>query len=98
MSRLGGRVVDRNDWGRRLLGYRLRKFSEGRILLWHFEMEPARIVELRKALQLDEKILKAAIAKTEIPKPPKESQKKPKVRPVRRPLEAPSEANRGRQS
>lgn len=69
ISRLGGRILDRNEWGRRPLAYPLQKFREGRIIHWNFEMEPHQIGELKKALQLDEKILKSSIVKQEEAKP-----------------------------
>ena len=78
ISRFGGRTLDRQDWGRRLLGYSLKKNKEGRVLLWNFEMETSRLGEFRKALQLDEKILKTTIFKTRTPKPLKDSEKRKK--------------------
>ena len=78
ITRFGGRVVERHDWGRRPLGYLLRKFREGRFLLWNFELEGAQLVELRRTLQLNEKILKSTLLKFEAPKPPKEKSKTPR--------------------
>jgi len=77
ITRLGGRVVERHDWGRRPLGYSLRKFREGRFLLWNFELEGSRLVELRRTLELNEKILKSTLLKFEAPKHPKEKSRKP---------------------
>lgn len=78
IRRFGGRTTDRRDWGRRPLGYVLKKVHEGRILLWNFEMETHQLGEFRKALELDEKILKLTLVKTLPPKPVKESKKKTK--------------------
>ena len=78
IRRFGGRTTDRRDWGRRPLGYSLQKLREGRILLWNFEMETRQLGEFRKALELDEKILKSTIVKPPQPKPVKESKKKAK--------------------
>ena len=69
ISRFGGRVFERRDWGRRLLGYPLRKFHEARILHWNFEMETRQVAELKKVLQLDDKILKSSIVKYKEPPP-----------------------------
>lgn len=77
LSRLGGRILERKDWGRRPLGYSIRKFREGRFLLWNFEMEGRQIAEFQKALELDEKILKSMIVKPEEAKPAKEKTRKP---------------------
>jgi len=69
ISRLGGRVLDKKDWGRRPLGFAIRRHREGYFLLWNFEMETHQLAELKKNLQLDEKILKTTIVKYEEPKP-----------------------------
>ena len=79
IGRLGGRILERQDWGRRPLGYPIRKFREGRLILWNFEIEGREIVELRKVLELDEKILKSAIVKPPNPRPAKESERKPRA-------------------
>ena len=76
ITRSGGRVLDRQDWGKRLLGYPIRKFREGRLLLWNFEMETGQLGEFQKALVLSEKILKSTVVKFVVPKPPKASSKK----------------------
>lgn len=76
LRRFGGHTLERKDWGRRLLGYPVRKAREARILLWNFEMETQQVGELKKALQLDEKILKSTVVRMAEVKPPKESYKK----------------------
>lgn len=78
IRRFGGRTTERRDWGRRPLGYALKKLREARILLWNFEMETHQLGEFRKALELDERILKSTIVKPPTPKPVKESKRKPK--------------------
>jgi len=82
ISRFGGKIVDKKDWGRRPLGYSIRKFREGRMLLWNFEMETRQIAELKKILQLDEKILKTTLVKFEEPKPAKVRLRTPPPIPV----------------
>ena len=86
LTRFGGRIVDRQDWGKRPLGFALRKFREGRILHWNFELEGLKLADLRQQLQLNEKILKSSIFRAVIPKPPKEKAKK-----KRSPQEKPSQ-------
>ena len=80
IARCGGRIVDKKDWGRQPLGYKLRKFVEGRILLWNFELEPLQVAELKKTLNLDEKILKVTLTKYQEPKPA-EAPKAPRPQP-----------------
>lgn len=75
LRRFGGRTLQRDDWGRRPLGYAIQKVREGRMLLWHFEMEASQVAGFRKALELDEKILKSMIVKVKEPKPVGESEK-----------------------
>lgn len=77
VTRLGGRILERKDWGRRPLSYPVRKFLEGRFLLWNFEMEGHQVSEFRKAVELDEKILKSTIVKPKEVKPEKEPARKP---------------------
>jgi len=76
ITRFGGRVVERHDWGRRPLGFPIRRFREGRFLLWNFEMEGPQLGEFRKALELNEKLLKSMIVKPHEPKPVKETKKR----------------------
>ena len=83
IHRFGGRTLERKDWGRRPLGYAVRKHREGRIVFWNFEMETSRLGEFRKALELDEKILKSTVVKAPEFRPVKDSEKKPKPEGVR---------------
>ena len=78
IRRLGGRLLDRTDLGRRPLGYPLRKSREGRLLQCLFEMEPNQIVEFQKVLELDETILKSTVLKSPVPKTTEKDQKKSK--------------------
>ncbi|GEM_PF-2436624 len=97
IRRLGGKVLDRTEWGRRTLGYPLRKLHEGRMILWNFEMDTHQLGELRRVLQLDEKILKSTIVKKQEPKPVDESKKKRKsFRPVAGTQETKKEEVHGR--
>ena len=77
LHRFGGRSLDHRDWGRRPLGYPLQKLREGRVVLWNFEMEVGQVGEFRKALELDEKILKLTIVKPLEAKPAKDPKKTP---------------------
>ena len=86
LTRFGGRIVDRQDWGKRPLGFALRKFREGRILHWNFEIDAPKLIDLRRQLQLNEKILKSSIFRAVTPKPPKEKANKKKRPPQEKPL------------
>lgn len=71
VSHLGGSTVDRQDWGRRPLGYALKKHREGHLLLLNIELDASKVSELRRTLHLNEKILKVNIFQTLQPKLPK---------------------------
>ena len=73
IRRFGGRTLERKDWGRRPLGYPIRKAREAHMILWNFEMETRQLGEFRKVLELDEKILKSMIVKAPKPRPAKET-------------------------
>lgn len=79
VTRFGGSILEKKDWGRRPLGFLIRKHSEGRTLLWNFEMEPRQVVELRKILLLDEKIIRMTLVRQhEIKQKPARRQKAPR--------------------
>lgn len=75
--RFGGRVFARNDWGRRPLGYSIKKFHEGRLLVWNFEMEGSQVGELKRALGLNERILKSSIFRQQELKSPEKPARAP---------------------
>ena len=67
-----GKILNRSELGRRLLGYAIKKSREGYFAAFDFELLPAKIQPLSHALRLSESILKFTIVK------------KPKVRFARR--------------
>jgi ribosomal protein S6 len=109
VRRFGGRTIEHKDWGRRPLGYPLKKAREGRFVVWNFEMETSRVAEFKKALVLDEALLQSTIVKPVRLKPVKEKTPTPKrnapspdtVREFREPSRVAREVKeeiRGRQS
>ena len=52
-----GSVTQKLEWGKRLLGYPLKKHREGYILVVDFQMDPKNTVEFRKNLELQDDIL-----------------------------------------
>ena len=76
VRRFGGHTLEHRDWGRRTLGFPVRRAREGRFVVWNFEMEPARIGEFRKAVELEESLLKATLVRPPEPRPVKEKAKK----------------------
>ncbi len=58
IAKFQGAVVQKNEWGKRPLGYPLRKFREGYFVVVDFEMPTSQAVEFRKGLELQEDIMK----------------------------------------
>lgn len=70
-------IVQKNEWGKRQLGYTIAKNSEGHVVVIDYKMDPAKTEEFRKALELQEDVIKymITIKKTQ---PEKKSAKAPK--------------------
>lgn len=60
-SRFQGEILHREEWGRRPLGYPVRKFKEGHFFTIDFRMNPHKTAEFQKALQLQEDLIKFMI-------------------------------------
>ena len=58
LTKQGGKILHRTDMGRRFLGYIVKKTKEAQIVSFDFELSPDKINELRRALLLEEGILK----------------------------------------
>ena len=56
-----GKIVNRTEMGRRLLGYRIKKANEGYFVSYAFELTPDKAEALKKSIQLSEDILKCTI-------------------------------------
>ncbi len=51
-------ILEKVEWGKRPLGYAVRKMKEGYFILWSFQMETSKVAEFRHALNLQEELLK----------------------------------------
>ena len=60
-----GKITNRNELGRRPLGYTVKKQKEGSFVSFVFELEPSKADAFRRSLQLTEEILKFTITKKE---------------------------------
>ena len=58
IEKFQGKVTQKTDMGKRSIGYSIKKFREGRLLVFTFEMDPSRMQEFRKELELQEGLLK----------------------------------------
>lgn len=77
LKKFGGQFREKNDLGRRALGYPIKKQREGHLICADFEIEPAQMQEFRKSLQLFEGLLTCMITVKNI-----KSEKKPKAKPA----------------
>jgi small subunit ribosomal protein S6 len=57
-AKFKAQVQQKNEWGRKPLGYPIRKYSDGHMLVYDFQMDPSQATEFRKALQLQEDLIK----------------------------------------
>lgn len=82
IRKCGGSVAQKNEWGRKPLGYTVRKFREGHLVIWEIQLEGGKVGEFRKALELDEDVIKhmLTVKPERKPKPQeKKDQGAPKV-------------------
>lgn len=56
-----GSVVQKTEWGKKTLGYPIRKFREGYVVFLEFQMDTTQAPEFRKALELQERLIKFMI-------------------------------------
>ena len=61
IKRAGGRVVNSASWGRRRLTYRIGRQAEGHYQLVQFELAPGQLTEVKRALTLNEQIVRFMI-------------------------------------
>jgi small subunit ribosomal protein S6 len=58
IKKSNGSILNKAEWGRKPLGYTIKKFKEGYFLILDFQMDPSKIKELREGLQLQESLIK----------------------------------------
>ena len=56
-----GKVLNRTELGKRLLGYSVKKAKEGYVVSFVFELPPEKVDSFKRSLQLAEEILKFTI-------------------------------------
>lgn len=57
------KVVKEELWGKRVLAYPIKHFSEGVYILLNFEAAPAKVKILEKSLNLDEDVLRFLVTR-----------------------------------
>ena len=61
VAKFKGKVVQKVEWGKRPLGYPVKKFREGYIIIVDFQLESVKEPELSRAIRLQEEVLKFMI-------------------------------------
>lgn len=61
IEKFQGKVTQKTDLGKKPIGYLIRKFKEGKVLVFNFEMDPSHLQDFRKDLELQESLLKYMI-------------------------------------
>ena len=73
VKKFGGAVLQKIEAGKRPLGYPVRKFREGYVWIVDFQMDSLKAPEFRKALELQEGLLKYMVVVKKKVKPSKKS-------------------------
>ncbi len=73
IAKFQGSIIQKNEWGKKLLGYPLKKFREGYVVVTDFQMPSSQAVEFRKSLELQEDILKYMVTVKAAVKPDKKA-------------------------
>jgi small subunit ribosomal protein S6 len=58
ISSQGGTLINLEDWGRRRLAYKIKKFTRGYYVLTDFAGQPAAVTELERNYKLDDRIIR----------------------------------------
>ncbi len=58
IAKFQGSIIQKNEWGKKQLGYPLKKFREGYVVVTDFDMPSSQAIEFRKSLELQEDLLK----------------------------------------
>lgn len=70
LLKLGGKATDENVWGRRKLAYPINKDDHGWYVVTRFSMEPTKLAEFEKALNLNRQVIRTVLVKAdEVPSP-----------------------------
>jgi small subunit ribosomal protein S6 len=58
IQKFAGTIANKTDFGKKTLGYEIKKHRDGHFFVYDFSMEPSKMVEYRKALNLHDGLLK----------------------------------------
>ena len=77
IAKFKGQIQQKKDWGKKPLGYIIRKFQEGYFLVYDFQMDPSQATEFRKGLELQEDLIKFMVTLKKVVKEEKKPASKP---------------------
>lgn len=63
VAKIGGNIVNVNQWGRKKLAYPIKKFGEGNYVLTQIEMKSSAARELESNLKLSNEVLRHLLIK-----------------------------------
>ena len=61
IAKLKGKVIQKAEWGKKPLGYAVKKFREGHVVIMDYQMDSLKQTEFRNALQLQDDLVKFMI-------------------------------------
>lgn len=61
IKKFGGVIQEKIEWGKRELGYPLKKNREGHFIILNFQLDSLKVAALREAFTLQESLLKFMI-------------------------------------
>lgn len=60
---LGGRILERDDWGKRKLAYSIARYTRGHYVLLSMLLGPDALEEVQRKMRLDDRILRFGLFK-----------------------------------
>jgi small subunit ribosomal protein S6 len=62
---LGGKIQDKDNWGKRKLAYRIKKQDWGIYVFFQIEVDPAQVQQLENALRISTEVIRYIIVSLE---------------------------------
>lgn len=62
IEKFEGKVIQKTDLGKKPLGHMIRKYKDGKMFVFEFEMSTSRMQDFRKELELQEGLLKYMVS------------------------------------
>lgn len=79
VAKVGGKVLARDDWGKRKLAYPILKQNFGVYVFYKLELPANKVVDLEKSLQITDEVIRSLLVRYVQPPAPKKEKKKTKA-------------------